>query len=220
MAQNHYHILGVSQDADAQTIRRVYYRLAKLHHPDRNPHDPYADALFQRINEAYSVLGDEDARRHYDLRRQLSTRQTSEHVFYSAAQQATQTAATDETFAKSDLFARMVAKDLGNRLRRPRFAWRKLPRGHYIILGVWLAITLIAPSTMTARLLAWAFFIMYAVISTAWTHGLRALERWRPELLGPLDLFLVHTASFLVTVFISPPLLIMLWAAREFGNLR
>lgn len=220
MAQDHYHILGVSQDADAQTIRRAYYHLAKLHHPDRNPHDPYADALFQRINEAYSVLGDEDARRNYDVRRQLSTKQTSEQVFYEATRQATQTAASDETFARSDLFARMVAKDLENRLRRPRFDWRKLPRGHYVILGTWLAITLLAPSTAAARLLAWVFFVMYAVISTAWTHGLRALERWRPELLSPFDLFLVHAASFLVTAAVSPPLLFVLWAARELGNLR
>lgn len=213
-------MLGVSQDADAQTIRRAYYRLAKLHHPDRNPHDPYADALFQRINEAYSVLGDEDARRHYDLSRQLGARQTSEQAFSTAAQQATQTAAVNETFAKSDLFARMVAKDLEHRLRRPRFDWRKLPRAHYVILGVWLALTLLVPSTSAARFLAWVFFVMYAVISTAWTHGLRALERWRPELLGPFDLFLVHMASFLVTAAVSPPLLFVLWAARELGNLR
>lgn len=213
-------MLGVPEDADAQTIRRAYYRLAKLHHPDRNPHDPYADALFQRINEAYSVLGDADARRHYDLTRNVTTRQTSEQAFYDATQQATRTAAVNETFAKSDLFARMVAKDLEKRLRRPPFDWRTLPRGHYFILGVWLAVSLVLPSTASARVLAGAFFVMYAVISTAWTHGLRALERWRPELLSPFDLFLVHAASLLVTATIAPPFLFVLWAARELGNLR
>lgn len=220
MAQNHYHILGVPEDSDAQTIRRAYYHLAKLHHPDRNPHDPYADALFQRINEAYSVLGDADARRHYDLTRNLSTQQTSEQVFYEATQQATRAAAGNETFARSDLFARMVAKDLEQRLRRPPFDWRTLPRGHYLILGAWLAGTIILPSTAAARLLGWVFFVMYAVISTAWAHGLKALEQWRPELLSPFDLLLVHIASFLVTAAIAPPLLFVLWATRELGNLR
>ena len=214
MAQDHYHILGIPEDADAQTIRRAYYRLAKSHHPDRNPHDPYADALFQRINEAYSVLGDEDARRNYDVRRQLSTKQTSEQVFYKATRQANQTAASDETFAKSNLFARMVAKNLENRLCRLRFAWRTLPWGHYVILGVWLAMILVVPSTAAARLSAWVLFAMYAVISTAWTHRLMALERWRPELLGLLELLLVHAASFLVTAIVLPQLLFVLWAAR------
>ncbi|MEM7736379.1 MAG: J domain-containing protein [Deinococcota bacterium] len=70
MAQDHYHILGIREDADLQAIRTAYRQLAKVHHPDLNPGDPYADALFQRINAAYSVLSNPEARRDYDLVRQ------------------------------------------------------------------------------------------------------------------------------------------------------
>ena len=34
---NYYEVLGVGKDADAQTIKSAYKKLAKKYHPDINP---------------------------------------------------------------------------------------------------------------------------------------------------------------------------------------
>ncbi len=65
MAKNYYAILGISYDASAEEIRAAYRRLAKEFHPD---HYPGNSEIFRQIQEAYSVLSDERARRRYDQR--------------------------------------------------------------------------------------------------------------------------------------------------------
>jgi len=37
-------------------LKRVYRRLAQVHHPDRNPADPEANRRFQGIHDAYATL--------------------------------------------------------------------------------------------------------------------------------------------------------------------
>jgi curved DNA-binding protein len=67
MTQNEYYkILGVSQDASAEDIKKAYRKLALETHPDRNPDDPRAEDRFKRINEAYGVLSDPQKRTQYD----------------------------------------------------------------------------------------------------------------------------------------------------------
>src|SRR5262245_21069784 len=61
-----YEILGVSRTASQDDIRRAYRRLAKEHHPDRNPGDKSAEQRFKDIQAAYEVLGDPDRRKQYD----------------------------------------------------------------------------------------------------------------------------------------------------------
>lgn len=69
--KDYYAALGVAPDADAQTIKQTYRKLARQYHPDVNPGDKQAEERFKAINEAYQVLGDEERRRKYDdLRRQ------------------------------------------------------------------------------------------------------------------------------------------------------
>ena len=71
---NYYQILGVSQDASAEDIKRAFRRLALQYHPDRNPENVReAGEKFKEINEAYEVLSDEHRRWQYDRLTSLSS---------------------------------------------------------------------------------------------------------------------------------------------------
>ena len=63
---DYYAILGLQPDASVSDIKRAYRRLARRHHPGINPGDRQAEALFQRITEAYETLVDPERRRRYD----------------------------------------------------------------------------------------------------------------------------------------------------------
>jgi DnaJ-class molecular chaperone len=65
--RDHYAVLGVAATATAGQIRSAYRRLARAHHPDRNP-DPAAAREFKRVARAYEVLHDASSRRAYDER--------------------------------------------------------------------------------------------------------------------------------------------------------
>jgi molecular chaperone DnaJ len=62
-----YQRLGVSQEVPQGEIRKVYRRLARQYHPDRNPGDKAAEATFIEINEANATLCDPEKRRRYDM---------------------------------------------------------------------------------------------------------------------------------------------------------
>ena len=61
-ARNYYEILGASEDASARDIERLYKRAAHKLHPDLGG----AEEDMKTLNEAYSVLRNERARREYD----------------------------------------------------------------------------------------------------------------------------------------------------------
>jgi len=62
---DYYNVLGVSEDADIKEIKKSYRELSLKWHPDKNK-DPEAITMIQKINEAYTTLGDEEKRRQYD----------------------------------------------------------------------------------------------------------------------------------------------------------
>ena len=64
--RDYYEILGVEKDASDEDIKRAYRRMAMKYHPDRNPDDPNAEALFKESAEAYEVLSDSARRQRYD----------------------------------------------------------------------------------------------------------------------------------------------------------
>ncbi|MBF0093828.1 MAG: J domain-containing protein, partial [Alphaproteobacteria bacterium] len=71
--KGYYAILELGFDADAEAVKAAYRSLAKVLHPDHNS-APDAVARFQRLNEAYQVLGDARRRALYDARREAAAK--------------------------------------------------------------------------------------------------------------------------------------------------
>src|SRR3954447_11204911 len=61
-----YEVLGVARDADENTIKKAFRRMARELHPDVNQHDPEAEEKFKEAAEAYEILSDADRRSVYD----------------------------------------------------------------------------------------------------------------------------------------------------------
>jgi len=64
--KDYYDSLGVSRSASSEEITKAYKKLARLHHPDRNPGDKKAEAKFKEVQTAYDTLSDAEKRKMYD----------------------------------------------------------------------------------------------------------------------------------------------------------
>lgn len=70
---NHYDVIGIAPGEETSTIRRAYLAAARRHHPDFHVDADAATRTsnaqrMQRLNEAWAILGDPDARAAYDAR--------------------------------------------------------------------------------------------------------------------------------------------------------
>ena len=63
---DYYQVLELPAFAPEAEVKAAWRRLAKLHHPDRNPEDPSAAGRFEKIHQAYRVLVDPAQRKLYD----------------------------------------------------------------------------------------------------------------------------------------------------------
>ncbi|NCS98631.1 DnaJ domain-containing protein [Candidatus Parcubacteria bacterium] len=63
MSKDYYKILGVDKSASQDEIKKAFRKLAHKYHPDKKDGD---EAKFKQVNEAYSVLSNEQKRAQYD----------------------------------------------------------------------------------------------------------------------------------------------------------
>ncbi len=64
--RDYFKVLGVDRNANSDSIKRSFRKLARKYHPDVNPGDATSEERFKEITEAYEVLSDPEKRRRYE----------------------------------------------------------------------------------------------------------------------------------------------------------
>ena len=67
MNVDYYKILEIDKEASSEDIKRSYRRLSLKYHPDKNSNDLEKTEKFKLITEAYTILGNIDKRKQYDM---------------------------------------------------------------------------------------------------------------------------------------------------------
>ncbi|MCH8122040.1 MAG: J domain-containing protein [Bacteroidetes bacterium] len=99
--KDYYRVLGVKEDAGKAEIKKVFRKLAREFHPDRNQDKPGAEERFKEVQEAYEVLSNDANRRKYDHVRKNPFGEGFEGMFTSGrGEQFYQT--PDGTFVRVD----------------------------------------------------------------------------------------------------------------------
>jgi curved DNA-binding protein CbpA len=90
--QPYHQLLGVKRDADLRTIKKAYFKLSKVFHPDRyfrrevGSYAPRLDRIFKRIALAYELLADPTTRAELERSMAAAPRRSEPQDGLSAAQ--------------------------------------------------------------------------------------------------------------------------------------
>ena len=118
-AQTHYEVLDVNREISAESLKKIYYQLARNYHPDRfrKSHASLVtrlEAAFARIKQAYDTLRDDNLRANYNTK--LAARKKAEPVAARKAP-APQPEAVVEKMAEPGVPATESAADRAQRGR-------------------------------------------------------------------------------------------------------
>ncbi|XP_073275903.1 chaperone protein dnaJ 1, mitochondrial isoform X1 [Primulina huaijiensis] len=79
--RDHYAILGISEDANPDEIKKAFHVLAKKYHPDASKNTPSAKRKFQEIRDAYETLQDPEKKAQYDgMRKSSRSKKNAEYT--------------------------------------------------------------------------------------------------------------------------------------------
>jgi molecular chaperone DnaJ len=110
--QDYYEVLGVSRNADQDTIKKAYRKLAMQFHPDKNPGNKEAEEKFKEAAAAYEVLSNSEKRARYDR---------FGHAAFSQGAGASGFHNAEDIFANfSDIFGDLFGGGMGARGARSR----------------------------------------------------------------------------------------------------
>jgi diphthamide biosynthesis protein 4 len=76
---DHYKVLGVPPTASFDEIKKAFRQAALLHHPDKTGTDNDTDA-FLKIQKAWDILSNPEARAVYDLQRAAAEARAEVHI--------------------------------------------------------------------------------------------------------------------------------------------
>jgi len=65
-SKDYYEVLGIDRNADADSIKKAYRKMAMQYHPDKNQGDKESEKMFKQVADAYEVLSDPQEKAYYD----------------------------------------------------------------------------------------------------------------------------------------------------------
>ena len=117
---NPYQLLGVSLDADSETIQKAFRMLALKTHPDLNRNDPFANEKMKALNWAYTILSDAQRRKEYDATVGIAERERVRRKTEAEGRAQAEQEAEYAREAKEKSSAERAEKE-----RRNRAAWKE-----------------------------------------------------------------------------------------------
>ena len=234
VAADFYQLFGLQRDADITSVKRSYRRLAKEYHPDKNLGDPFAKDLFQKINEAYSVLSDPVKRIGYDnyldektrLReqKQMEKSYAKQSIFDTIMNFGQEDSFVEDTVGQ-DQFADGYGESYGNnqseshvgysqpqisasadktKTKKMPFKLSSLPSTHYFSLFLMAVTFMFVPSQGSGLALVWLFYGVHAALSSWWIYRVRHQLPKDKVAMGGLILMTHVLSASLSMLFLLP----------------